>query len=107
MATTKISSKQQLSITNDVDFGSAYKVTNLLDPTSAQDAATKAYVDAVKQGLDPKDSVRAATTANITLSGTQTIDGVALSAADRVLVKNQTNAAQNGIWVVASGAWSR
>lgn len=54
-----------------------------------------------------KKSVRAATTANITLSGTQTIDGVAVVAGDRVLVKNQTTASQNGIYVVAAGAWSR
>lgn len=54
-----------------------------------------------------KRSVKAATTANITLSGTQTIDGVALVAGDRVLVKDQTTASQNGIYVVAAGAWTR
>jgi hypothetical protein len=52
-------------------------------------------------------TVRAATTANITLSGTQTVDGVVLVAGDRCLVKNQTTASQNGIYVVASGAWAR
>jgi hypothetical protein len=76
-------------------------------PTQALHAATKAYVDAVAQGLDPKASVRVATTANITLSGTQTIDGVAVVAGDRVLVKNQTTGSQNGIYVVATGAWTR
>lgn len=83
------------------------KITGLGDPTAAQDAATKAYVDTVVSGLDVKPSVRAATTANITLSGTQTIDGVACIAGNRVLVKNQTTGSQNGIYVVAAGAWTR
>lgn len=76
-------------------------------PSASGDAATKGYVDSVCQGLDCKFSVRVATTANITLSGTQTIDGVALSVGDRVLVKNQSTGSANGIYVVASGAWSR
>lgn len=50
---------------------------------------------------------RAATTANITLSGPQTIDGVSVNVGDRVLVKNQASATQNGVYVVASSAWSR
>jgi phage-related tail fiber protein len=90
----------------DVPFNS-FKITGLADPVGAQDAATKAYVDGVAQGLDAKGSVRAATTNNITLSGTQTIDGVAVVTNDRVLVKNQTSASQNGIYIVAAGAWSR
>jgi phage-related tail fiber protein len=83
------------------------KITNLATPTADSDAATKAYVDAVKQGLDIKDSVRAATTANITLSALQTIDGVAVVAGNRVLVKDQTTASANGIYVVAAGSWTR
>lgn len=92
--------------TADYSFG-GYKLTNLADPVSDQDAATKYYVDSVAQGLDVKASVVAATTANITLSGAQTIDGVSIVAGDRVLVKNQTNQADNGIYVAASGAWAR
>lgn len=83
------------------------KITNLATPTADTDAATKAYVDAARSGLDVKVSCRAATTANITLSGTQTIDGVAVIAGDRVLVKDQSTGSANGIYVVAAGAWSR
>jgi hypothetical protein len=83
------------------------KLTNVADPTGLQDGATKSYVDAIAVGHSWKLPVRAATTANITLSGTQTIDGVALIAGDRVLVKDQTSGQNNGIYVVAAGAWSR
>jgi hypothetical protein len=92
--------------TADYAFG-GYKITNLADPTNDQDAATKYYVDTVAQGLDVKASVLVGTTANITLSGAQTIDGVSVVAGDRVLVKNQTTQADNGIYVAASGAWAR
>lgn len=84
------------------------KITGLADPTAAQDAATKNYVDLTVQGLDPKASVKAATTANVaSLSGTMTIDGVALAAGDRVLVKDQTTPSANGVYVVAASAWAR
>ena len=93
--------------TSSVSFNSQ-EITNVADPTSAQSAATKAYVDAVKTGLDVKDSVRAATVSNITLANTQTIDGVSLSAGDRVLVKNQSTASENGLYVVVDGgSWTR
>ena len=75
--------------------------------SAAQDGANKQYVDGVAQGLDAKTSVRAASTGNLTLSGTQTVDGIALVANDRVLVKDQSTASQNGIYVVAAGAWAR
>ena len=92
--------------TGAVDLNSQ-RITNLADPTSAQDAVTKSYADALTSGLDVKESVKVATTANITLSGTQTIDGVAVSADERVLVKNQSTASQNGIYDCKAGAWSR
>jgi hypothetical protein len=76
-------------------------------PSSDLHAATKAYVDNVTAGLNFHQPVRVATTGNITLSGTQTIDGVAVIAGDRVLVKDQTTQTQNGIYVVASGSWTR
>ena len=83
------------------------KVTGVGTPTADQDAATKAYVDSVAQGIDAKASCAAATVGNVTLSGTQTIDGYALTAGQRVLVKDQSAAAENGIYVVAAGSWSR
>ena len=90
------------------DFSFAnHKLTNLADPVSDQDAATKYYVDSVAQGLDVKASVVAATVSNITLSGAQTIDGVSVVAGDRVLVKNQSAPAENGIYVASNTSWSR
>jgi phage-related tail fiber protein len=82
-------------------------ITNLAEPTNGSDGVTKNYVDAAINGLNWKQEVAAATTANITLSGTQTIDGYAVQVGDRVLVKNQTNAITNGVYVVASGSWTR
>lgn len=76
-------------------------------PVSNTDIANKQYVDAIAQGLNPKQAVKCATTANITLSALQTIDTYTTLAGDRVLVKNQTASAENGIYIAASGAWTR
>ena len=93
--------------TGDQSMG-GFKLSNLAVPTDDSDAATKQYVDLAVQGLDLKASTRAATTENINLSGGQTIDGVAVVTGDRVLVKDQTDASQNGIYDVdESGAWTR
>lgn len=69
--------------------------------------ATEAFVQAFAQGLDVKNSVRVATTADITLSGTQTIDGIGVLAGERVLVKDQALGQDNGIYIVNAGAWTR
>lgn len=85
-----------------------HKITNVTTPVNDKDAANKAYVDATRQGLDPKESVRALeTVSNVTLSGTQTRDGVALSVDDRCALNAQTNPAENGLWVVKAGSWER
>jgi hypothetical protein len=94
--------------TSAVDLNNQ-KITNLTDPTNPQDAANKRYVDSAVVGIDWKPSVRVATTAAITLAtdleNGDTLDGVTLATGDRVLVKNQTDATENGLYVVqASGA---
>lgn len=93
-------------ILNGLDLTSQ-KIVHLADGTAADDAATYGQVQAAIRGLVWKPEAKAATTTAITLSGTQTIDGVAVIAGDRVLVKDQASAPTNGIYVVAAGAWSR
>ena len=92
--------------TSTVSFGSQ-RITNVATPSASTDAANKSYVDGLLNGLKWKSSVKAATTGNITLSGLQTIDGVSVVAQDRVLVKNQSTASQNGIYRVQTTGWAR
>ena len=75
-------------------------------PASSNDLANKLYVDTVAVGISWKAPVTAGTTGNITLSGTQTVDGVVLVAGNTVLVKNQTDNTKNGIYQVNAGAWT-
>jgi hypothetical protein len=92
--------------TADISMG-GFKIVSLGTPTAGTDAVTKAYVDAGISGLSWKDTVRIASTANVALTGLVAIDGVTPIASDRILLKNQTAPAENGIWVAASGAWAR
>jgi len=102
------------SPSGSVNMGSQ-KIISLADPTNAQDAATKAYVDAVAQGMTPKAYARVMTTTNITLTGgaPNTVDGISIAANDRILVTGQSAAAQNGIYTVqtlgtgSNGTWVR
>lgn len=107
------------TITSSVFSGGAItgsSVRGLPEPTLAGDAVTKSYADSLSfLGLDIHEAVKVATTGNITLSGgaPSTLDGIALSANDRILVKDQTNGIQNGIYYVstlgsgANGTWAR
>lgn len=104
--------------TGNVDFAT-YKITNLGAPTSANDAATKAYVDNTTAGLNFHAAVHAATTANLdatyangtggvgatltaNANGALVVDGHTLNANERVLVKNQTAGLENGIYAVTA-----
>ncbi len=110
---------QMAQPTADVPFNSR-KITGLADPTQNQDAATKAYVDTVSQGIHTHTSARLATAAalptstysngtggiNATITGTAngalSVDSVAVAVDDRILVKNQANAFENGMYVVTA-----
>lgn len=97
-----------VAFTGDQSMGSK-KLTNLADGTASTDAANLGQVQAAQAGQLPKDNVRVASTAPIDLTtGTLlTIDGVALSADDRVIVKDQASAIENGIYLAKTGAWVR
>ena len=84
------------------DLGSSASASKL-----ASASAIKNYVDSVAAGLDPKESVFVATTANITLSGNQSIDGQSVTAGKRILVKDQSTQTENGIYISSASGWAR
>jgi len=94
----------KVNASDRIEFSSIPQVTS--DPSSGNDLVRKSYLDAVQQGLKPKQAVRAATTANIViataLNSGDVIDGVTLSNGDRVLVKNQSASEENGIYIVGA-----
>lgn len=97
-------------ILTDLDFGGVSRITNLAAPQNDNDAVRKADLDSVAEGISWKDAVRVATQANINLSSPgDTIDGITMESGDRVLVKAQDAAKENGIyvWNGASTAMSR
>ncbi|WP_225936071.1 phage tail protein [Pseudomonas alvandae] len=102
-------SGKEFYIRSIFETSNAELVTLLIDDTvvKATRAWVTSYVADELAKLDRKQSVRVATTANIVLNGAQTVDGVAVVAGDRVLVKSQTLAKDNGIYLVANGAWGR
>jgi len=95
-----------VALTGNLQLGN-HKITGLARGTAGTDAITYAQAQELQAGIAWKEPVVAATTENVTLSGVQTVDGVSLSVGDRVLVKNQTAQAENGIYIVGSAAWSR
>lgn len=89
-----------IKIGQTLDFQNTNGAVNLPAPSGANDAATKSYVDSLLRGLKWKEAVRAAATADTALDGSvDTFDGVTVVSGDRVLLLNQTDASENGIWV--------
>ena len=95
-----------VTLTASLNFG-GFTGISVADPVNPQDIANYRTVQSLVNGIAIKASTKAVAIANITLTGTQTIDGVTLVATDRVLLTAQTTPAQNGIWLVQAGAWTR
>lgn len=108
----RLSRLDQMAVPTASVSMNSQRITNVLDPSGTQDAATKGYVDNAIAGLSWKEEVRVATTAAGTLASSfangQTVDGVVLATDDRILIKNQASGSENGIYTVnASGAPTR
>jgi len=103
-------SKTGDTMSGNLDMGTN-RIISVATPVDPTDAANKEYVDSVATGLDVKASVRVASTANVAnLTSVTTIDGIALADGDRVLLKDQTTASQNGIYeysAAGNGSLSR
>ena len=106
MAATDSLELGSLTMSGTIDMGN-FKITNMADGTANSDPATYGQVLAALGGRDAKDNVVALADTNVAVAGTTTIDGVAVVVGNRVLLTNQTVPAENGIWVVQSGAWTR
>ena len=101
-----VQNKNAVNLTGGTITGVAVK--GLPAPSSAGDAVTKAYADALSGGISPQLSVRVASTGNLNLAAAgATIDGVTMATSDRVLVKNQTTTSQNGIYTYSAGVLTR
>ena len=97
-----------IEVEADLSMRNMYRILSLPSPQNNSEPATKGYVDAlVAVGTRPVESVVAATTSNINLSGEVTIDGYTVKEGDRVLVWKQTNKSQNGIYVVSKSSWTK
>lgn len=84
-----------------------FLLTNVADAVAVTDAVNLRTAQALINGIAIKGSVRAVSATNLALTGLQTVDAVALIAADRILLKGQTIPAQNGIWLVSASTWTR
>ncbi|QIN96833.1 putative tail fiber-like protein [Synechococcus phage S-N03] len=109
IASTYINKDGSTAFTGAIDLG-GFRVTNQAEPTLGSDSATKTYVDAATAGQGAfwtQVRLEASTNFDISAGGLPTIDGETVVAGDRVLLDNQTDATENGIYVAAAGAWSR
>jgi hypothetical protein len=107
LTTSTIYSTGLITANAGISVPSGQIITVADTPTTSTSVANKGYVDSVAVGLTWKDSVIAATNSDIILSGEQTVDTVSVITGNRILVKNQTDATHNGIYVASTGAWVR